>query len=97
MKFIHFADAHLDSPFRGLSFLPSEEFNHIYQAADQGITVFVTTHYMDEAEYCNRISIMVDGQIKALDTPARLKQQFGAETMDDVFQKLARGAVRKAD
>lgn len=52
---------------------------------------------MDEAEYCNRISIMVDGQIKALDTPARLKQQFGAETMDDVFQKLARGAVRKAD
>ena len=69
----------------------------IYQAADQGITIFVTTHYMDEAEYCNRISIMVDGQIKALDTPARLKQQFGAETMDDVFQQLARGAVRKAD
>ena len=63
-----------------------------YQAADQGITVFVTTHYMDEAESCNRISIMVDGQIKALDTPARLKKQFGAETMDDVFQKLARGA-----
>ena len=51
----------------------------------------------NEAEYCNRISIMVDGQIKALDTPARLKQQFSAETMDDVFQKLARGAVRKAD
>ena len=69
----------------------------IYQAADRGITVFVTTHYMDEAEYCNRISIMVDGQIKALDTPARLKQQFGADTMDDVFQQLARHAVRKAD
>ena len=69
----------------------------IYQAADRGITVFVTTHYMDEAEYCNRISIMVDGQIKALDTPARLKEQFGVETMDDVFQQLARHAVRKAD
>jgi len=52
---------------------------------------------MDEAEYCNRISIMVDGQIKALDTPARLKEQFGVETMDDVFQQLARHAVRKAD
>lgn len=62
-----------------------------------GNYVFVTTHYMDEAEYCNRISIMVDGQIKALDTPARLKQQFGADTMDDVFQQLARHAVRKAD
>lgn len=50
----------------------------------------MTTHYMDEAEYCNRISIMVDGQIKALDTPANLKKQFNAETMDDVFQQLAR-------
>ena len=88
----------LDEPTGGVDPATRRQFwELIYQAADQGITVFVTTHYMDEAEYCNRISIMVDGQIKALDTPARLKQQFGAETMDDVFQKLARGAVRKAD
>ena len=69
----------------------------IYQAADRGITVFVTTHFMDEAEYCDRISIMVDGVIRALDTPERLKQEFGAATMDDVFQQLARQAVRTAD
>lgn len=88
----------LDEPTGGVDPATRRQFwELIYQAADQGITVFVTTHYMDEAEYCNRISIMVDGQIKALDTPARLKQQFSAETMDDVFQKLARGAVRKAD
>ena len=88
----------LDEPTGGVDPATRRQFwELIYQAADQGITVFVTTHYMDEAEYCNRISIMVDGQIKALDTPTRLKQQFGAETMDDVFQKLARGAVRKAD
>ena len=88
----------LDEPTGGVDPATRRQFwELIYQAADQGITVFVTTHYMDEAEYCNRISIMVDGQIKALDTPARLKQQFGAETMDDVFQKLARGAVRKAE
>ena len=88
----------LDEPTGGVDPATRRQFwELIYQAADQGITVFVTTHYMDEAEYCNRISIMVDGQIKALDTPARLKQQFGAETMDDVFQQLARGAVRKAD
>ena len=88
----------LDEPTGGVDPATRRQFwELIYQAADQGITVFVTTHYMDEAEYCNRISIMVDGQIKALDTPARLKQQFSAEMMDDVFQKLARGAVRKAD
>ena len=88
----------LDEPTGGVDPATRRQFwELIYQAADQGITVFVTTHYMDEAEYCNRISIMVDSQIKALDTPARLKQQFSAETMDDVFQKLARGAVRKAD
>ena len=87
----------LDEPTGGVDPATRRQFwELIYQAADQGITVFVTTHYMDEAEYCNRISIMVDGQIKALDTPARLKQQFSAETMDDVFQKLARGAVLKA-
>ena len=88
----------LDEPTGGVDPATRRQFwELIYQAADQGITIFVTTHYMDEAEYCNRISIMVDGQIKALDTPARLKQQFGAETLDDVFQQLARGAVRKAD
>ena len=65
--------------------------------ADRGITVFVTTHYMDEAEYCNRVSIMVDGRIEALDTPRGLKAHFHADTMDDVFQQLARKAVRKAD
>lgn len=69
----------------------------IYQAADRGITVFVTTHYMDEAEYCDRVSIMVDGRIEALDTPRELKEKFHAQTMDDVFQQLARKAVRKAD
>ena len=88
----------LDEPTGGVDPATRRQFwELIYQAADRGITVFVTTHYMDEAEYCNRISIMVDGQIKALDTPARLKEQFGVETMDDVFQQLARHAVRKAD
>jgi len=66
----------------------------IYQAAEDGITVFVTTHYMDEAEYCNRISIMVDGKIEALDSPAGLKKQFNASSMDEVFYQLARKAKR---
>lgn len=88
----------LDEPTGGVDPATRRQFwELIYQAADRGITVFVTTHYMDEAEYCNRISIMVDGQIKALDTPTKLKKQFEAETMDDVFQQLARHAVRKAD
>ena len=88
----------LDEPTSGVDPLTRREFwLHINSMVEKGVTVMVTTHFMDEAEYCNRISIMVDGQIKALDTPARLKQQFGAETMDDVFQQLARGAVRKAD
>ena len=88
----------LDEPTGGVDPATRRQFwELIYQAADRGITVFVTTHYMDEAEYCNRISIMVDGQIKALDTPANLKKQFNAETMDDVFQQLARHAVRNAD
>jgi len=65
-------------------------WEHIYRAAARGITVFVTTHYMDEAEYCERVSIMADGRIEALDTPARLKQEFGASTMDEVFLKIAR-------
>jgi ABC-2 type transport system ATP-binding protein len=66
----------------------------IYEAAADGTTIFVTTHYMDEAEYCSRVSIMVDGDVRALDTPARLKQQFAAESMDEVFRTLARGAQR---
>ncbi|MBR4843456.1 MAG: ABC transporter ATP-binding protein, partial [Alistipes sp.] len=66
----------------------------IYEAADGGTTIFVTTHYMDEAEYCTRVSIMVDGEVRALDTPARLKEQFAAESMDEVFRILARGAKR---
>jgi ABC-2 type transport system ATP-binding protein len=62
----------------------------IYKASDRGITVFVTTHYMDEAEYCNRVSIMVDGRIDALDSPANLKKEFNATSMDEVFRKLSR-------
>lgn len=88
----------LDEPTGGVDPATRRQFwELIYQAADRGITVFVTTHYMDEAEYCSRVSIMVDGRIQALDTPRMLKQQFGAATMDDVFQQLARKAVRKAD
>ena len=66
----------------------------IYQAADLGTTIFVTTHYMDEAEYCTRVSIMVDGRIEALDTPSGLKKAYEANSMDEVFLKLARKAVR---
>lgn len=66
----------------------------IYSAAERGTTIFVTTHYMDEAEYCNRVSIMVDGRIDALDTPKNLKEQNSAKNMDEVFQKLARSAKR---
>ena len=66
----------------------------IYQAASEGTTIFVTTHYMDEAEYCNRISMMVDGKIKALDTPTNLKKSFNAASMDEVFRILARDAQR---
>jgi ABC-2 type transport system ATP-binding protein len=88
----------LDEPTGGVDPATRRQFwELIYQAAERGITVFVTTHYMDEAEYCDRISIMVDGRIEALNTPDKLKQQFGVQTMDDVFQQLARKAVRKAD
>lgn len=88
----------LDEPTGGVDPATRRQFwELIYQAADKGITVFVTTHYMDEAEYCNRVSIMVDGRIDALDTPKKLKQQFKAESMEDVFQQLARKATRKAD
>jgi len=66
----------------------------IYEAAASGITVFVTTHYMDEAEYCNRISIMVNGRIAALGTPEALKKQLNQPSMDGVFYQLARGGKR---
>jgi len=69
----------------------------MYASAAEGTTIFVTTHYMDEAEYCNRVSIMVDGKIAALDTPANLRKQFDTHHMNDVFLTLARGAQRQAD
>ncbi len=88
----------LDEPTGGVDPVTRRQFwELIYQAAERGITVFVTTHYMDEAEYCNRVSIMVDGKIEALDSPENLRHQFQATTMDDVFQQLARKATRKAD
>ena len=85
----------LDEPTGGVDPVTRRQFwDLIYNAAEKGITIFVTTHYMDEAEYCNRISIMVDGSIKALDTPGNLKKQFSASSMDEVFYELARGAKR---
>lgn len=87
----------LDEPTGGVDPRTRRQFwELIYQAADRGITVFVTTHYMDEAEYCNRVSIMVDGKIEALDTPNNLKSIYKAENMDQVFQKLARKAERSS-
>ncbi len=88
----------LDEPTGGVDPVTRRQFwDLIYDAADKGVTVFVTTHYMDEAEYCNRISIMVDGRIDALDTPGNLKTKFSAASMDEVFYQLARGAKRSAD
>lgn len=85
----------LDEPTGGVDPITRREFwNLIYDASSNGITVFVTTHYMDEAEYCNRVSIMVDGKIEALDTPANLKSNFNAKSMDEVFLHLARKAKR---
>ena len=85
----------LDEPTGGVDPITRRQFwEMIYEAADGGTTIFVTTHYMDEAEYCSRVSIMVDGEVRALDTPARLKEQFAAESMDEVFRILARGAKR---
>jgi len=85
----------LDEPTGGVDPVTRRQFwDLIYEAAYNGITVFVTTHYMDEAEYCNRVSIMVDGVIEALDTPANLKKTFNASSMDEVFLKLARKAKR---
>jgi len=85
----------LDEPTGGVDPIARREFwNLIYQAAERGITIFVTTHYMDEAEYCNRVSIMVDGRIEAMDTPRNLKKTYEANSMDEVFLHLARGAKR---
>jgi len=85
----------LDEPTGGVDPATRRQFwEMIYAAVERGITVFVTTHYMDEAEYCNRVSIMVDGKIEALDTPKKLKTAFDAASMDEVFQKLARKATR---
>ena len=85
----------LDEPTGGVDPLTRRQFwELIYRAASEGTTVFVTTHYMDEAEYCSRVSVMVDGRIRALGTPAELKKQFDARTMDQVFRRLAREAKR---
>ncbi|MDF1611607.1 ABC transporter ATP-binding protein [Stygiobacter electus] len=85
----------LDEPTSGVDPITRRQFwDLIYEASHNGITVFVTTHYMDEAEYCNRISIMVDGEIKALDSPKELKNNFQIDSIDDIFYLLARKAKR---
>lgn len=85
----------LDEPTGGVDPVTRRQFwDLIYAAADRGTTIFVTTHYMDEAEYCNRLSMMVDGVVKAMDSPLELKKQFGVKSMDEVFYELARGAKR---
>jgi ABC-2 type transport system ATP-binding protein len=81
----------LDEPTGGVDPITRRQFwEMIYETASRGITVFVTTHYMDEAEYCDRISIMNEGRIVALDTPADLKRQYNAESIEEVFVKIAR-------
>lgn len=85
----------LDEPTGGVDPVTRRQFwDLIYEASNRGVTIFVTTHYMDEAEYCDRVSIMVDGKIEALDTPKNLKKQFQANSMDEVFHHLARKAKR---
>ena len=88
----------LDEPTGGVDPITRRQFwERIYQVADQGITVFVTTHYMDEAEYCDKVSIMVDGKIEAMDSPEGLKSEFDTDSIEDVFIKLARKAERGDD
>lgn len=88
----------LDEPTGGVDPIARRSFwELIYEASDSGITVFVTTHYMDEAEYCHRVSIMVDGKIEALDTPEMLKQRFAVQTFDEVFTSIARKAQRSSE
>lgn len=85
----------LDEPTGGVDPIARRQFwELIYKESENGTTIFVTTHYMDEAEYCSRVSIMVDGEVRALDSPARLKKQFNAGSMDEVFRSLAREAKR---
>lgn len=85
----------LDEPTGGVDPVTRRQFwELIYAASQRGITVFVTTHYMDEAEYCDRVSIMVDGRIQALDSPRGLREAYGVSSMEEVFQRLARGATR---
>jgi ABC-2 type transport system ATP-binding protein len=87
----------LDEPTGGVDPVTRRQFwELIYAAAARGTTVFVTTHYLDEAEYCDRISIMVDGRIGAMGTPDALKAEFGAATLDDVFVRLVRGTTAEA-
>lgn len=82
----------LDEPTSGVDPLTRRQFwELIYEASANGVTLMVTTHYMDEAEYCDRVSIMVDGKIEALDSPRAMKTAFAAGDMDEVFRKLARG------
>ena len=88
----------LDEPTGGVDPITRRQFwEMIYQASANGITVFVTTHYMDEAEYCDRISIMVDGRVAAMDSPSALKKRFDAVSIDEVFYELARNAQRTSD
>lgn len=85
----------LDEPTGGVDPVTRRKFwELIYKASSEGMTVFVTTHYLDEAEYCNRVSIMVDGKISALDSPSALKEEYHASTMDEVFRTVAKDAVR---
>jgi ABC-2 type transport system ATP-binding protein len=88
----------LDEPTGGVDPITRRQFwELIYTAAERGVTIFVTTHYMDEAEYCNRVSIMVDGKMETLDSPKMLKQRFHAANMDEVFHCIARKATRKGE
>jgi ABC-2 type transport system ATP-binding protein len=88
----------LDEPTGGVDPITRREFwTMIFEAASRGTTVFATTHYMDEAEYCNRVSIMVDGQLAALGAPDQLKSKYGGKDMGEVFLQLARGAKRGDD
>jgi len=93
---IHHPDiVFLDEPTGGVDPVTRRKFwELIYRVSSEGMTVFVTTHYLDEAEYCNRVSIMVDGRIAALDTPGDLKRKFGVKTMDEVFRIVAKNATR---
>lgn len=85
----------LDEPTGGVDPLTRRQFwAMIRRTASEGTTVFVTTHYMDEAEHCDRVSVMVDGKIMALDTPSALIEKYGASSMDEVFRSIARNAVR---